>query len=126
VPLGDPLLIDTMIGCIVQLYKRGLVQVCNELVSEPNNIVVTIENFVVVPLMVALLLGAKGPHRKSLIGSLDGCTEALPYPLVLLLLIDDILIHFAIVQVTTNNLAVGIMFNMKQITDRVSDPGLLH
>jgi hypothetical protein len=75
------------------------------LVSEPNNIVVTIENFVVVPLVVGLLLWTEGPDRSrnqsskvlwfsssSRIGSLDGCTEAVPSPLVLLLLIDDILV----------------------------------
>jgi hypothetical protein len=34
-------------------------------------------------------------------------------------------IYLAIMQVTTNNCTVGIMFNMEQITDGVSDPGLL-
>jgi hypothetical protein len=36
------------------------------------------------------------------------------------------LIDRSIVQVTTNNLAVGIMANVEKITDRVSDLGLLH
>jgi hypothetical protein len=60
-PLGDPLSIDTMVGCIIQHYKRGLVQIGNELVPEPSDVVVTIENFVVVSKMVPLLLGAEGP-----------------------------------------------------------------
>jgi hypothetical protein len=45
VPLGDPLSIDTVIGCI-----------CKELVSEPRDVVATIENFVVVSKMISLLL----------------------------------------------------------------------
>jgi hypothetical protein len=35
-------------------------------------------------------------------------------------------IDLSIVQVTTNNLAVGIMTNVKEITDGLSDPGFLH
>jgi hypothetical protein len=45
-----------MVGCIIQHDQRGLMEIGNELVSEPNNVVVTIENFVVAPLVVALLL----------------------------------------------------------------------
>jgi hypothetical protein len=51
-----------MVGCIIQRNERGLVELGNELVSEPNNMVVTIENFVVVHLMVPLLLWTEGPH----------------------------------------------------------------
>jgi integral membrane sensor domain MASE1 len=84
------------------------VQVCKELVSEPNkNIVVTIEIFAAVALVVALILWTEGPHaprnQSSLVlwllwhfhtrvWPLDCSTEALATAFVLLLLIDDILI----------------------------------
>jgi hypothetical protein len=54
---------DTVIGCIIQHDQRGLMEIGNELVPEPSNIVVTIENFVVVSKMVPLLLWTKGPDR---------------------------------------------------------------
>jgi hypothetical protein len=86
-------------------------EIGKELVSEPRDVVGSIENFVVVSLVVGLLLGAEGPDRSrnqsskvlwlfsSLrIGSLDGCTEAVPSPLVVLLVIDDILVIFRIKQ----------------------------
>jgi hypothetical protein len=54
-----------VIGCIIQHYKRGLVQVCKELVSEPRDVVATIENFVVVPLVVTLLLWTTSSDKNA-------------------------------------------------------------
>jgi hypothetical protein len=63
VPLGDIRFIDTMMCCIIQHDERELVQVCNELVSEPrNDVIVSVKNFVVVSKMISLLLGAEGLH----------------------------------------------------------------
>jgi hypothetical protein len=52
---------DTVIGCIIQHYKRGLVQIGYQLIVKSSDIVGSIENFVVVSKMVPLLLGAEGP-----------------------------------------------------------------
>jgi hypothetical protein len=99
-----------MVGCIIQHYKRGLVQIGDQLISEPSHVIVAVENFVVVSKMVPLLLGAEGPdqsrhqpcfvlvwllmrfHYNMRVWALDCGAEAVPPPLVLLLLVDDILV----------------------------------
>jgi hypothetical protein len=98
-----------MVGSIIQHDQRGLVQVCNELVSEPSNGIVAVENFVVVSKMISLLLGAEGPdgarnqsslvlsllmrfHHDTRVWPLDGCTEAISSPLVFLFLVDHIFV----------------------------------
>jgi hypothetical protein len=96
-----------MLGCIIQHDKRGLVHIGYQLIAKPNDVIVFIENFVVVSKMVPLLLWTECPdgarhqpslvlwllwHFHSRIGSLDGCTEAVPPPLVLFLLVDHILV----------------------------------
>jgi hypothetical protein len=133
-----PSIEDTMVGCIIEHYRRGLVQqVCNELVSEPSDVVVTIERKLCSSLQDDLPSSVDRTPRLireqallcplpllllPLVDSVLGLQhrEAVTPPLVLLLLVDNILFIIWIEQWVF--ISVGMLMDVGLICVHLSEP----